>query len=125
MYFSVIFSVLVFGVLSLLSFFIAKKSPEGEFRKWDFNSLPGVMTPNTLKSKEAWMKAHRATSSYFTLLAVYFSAAGALFIVLLAYDLSINYEQVFAVLLLFGILVFGILVVMGDRVAARHNKASQ
>lgn len=83
------------------------------------------MTPNTLKSKEAWMKAHRAVSSYFTLLAVYFSAAGALFIVLLAYDLSINYEQVFAVLLLLGILIFGILAVASDRVAARYNMANE
>lgn len=118
----ILFSVLIFGALSSLCFFIAHYSPKGRFGKRDFDSLPGVMTPNTLKSREAWVAAHEATSSWFVLLAIYFSGAGALFMVLLFSNRPMNHQVVFGCLLLLGIFWFSILALVGDRVASRFNQ---
>lgn len=91
---------------------------------WSTHRFPGVMTPNTLRSKEAWVKAHEATSSGFTLLAVYYSTAGVFFIGLLLYDLSLSYSLVFGLLVLLGIAGFAALVIIGDRTAAKFNRST-
>lgn len=119
--FSALFSGTVFGILSLLTFFIAYQSPKGRVGKVEFDSLPGVMTPNTLKSREAWMVAHEKTSSSFCLLAVYFSITGVVLMVLSFYELSLNLQYLFGGFLLFGIVWFGALCVIGDRAASRFN----
>lgn len=81
------------------------------------------MTPNTLRSKDAWITAHKATSSGFTVLAVYFSTAGVVFIGLLLYGHSLNYSFVFGLLVLLGTVGFAVLVIVGDRAAARFNRS--
>lgn len=121
---SILFTVAVFGLLSMLAFFIARHAPTGQYRSREYTSLPGVMTPNTLRSKDAWVKAHEATSSGFTLLAVYFSIAGVVFIALLFYDLALNYSLVFGLLVLLGIAGFAVLVIVGDRTAAKFNRVT-
>jgi hypothetical protein len=70
MFGSILFTAAVFGLLSLLTFFIAKHSPAGQYKSLEYTSLPGLMTRNTLRSKNSWITAHEATSSGFTLLAV-------------------------------------------------------
>lgn len=119
---SALFSGLVFGVLSLLAFFIAYQSPKGQVGKFDFNSMPGVMTPNTLKSREAWMVAHEKTSSWFTLLGVYFSVSGAVLMVLSFYELPTDHRNIFGGFLFVGVVWFGALCLVGDRAASRFNK---
>lgn len=74
---SAVFTLVVFSVLGVLTFFIAKESPKGEYKSLTYTSLPGILTPRVLSSKENWVMAHRAMSPYFTLLAIYFSLAAA------------------------------------------------
>ena len=70
MFGSILFTAAVFGLLSLLTFFIAKHSPAGQYKSLEYTSLPGLITRNTLRSKNSWITAHEATSSGFILLAV-------------------------------------------------------
>lgn len=119
---SAIFIIVVFNVLALLCFFIAKESPKGKFKSWNYDRLPGIMTANTLRSREAWVAAHQATSSNFMLLAVYFTLCAVVNLILLWEQFNINGEAVFTVSLLVGIAIFAVLVFKGDRVAAKLNQ---
>ena len=114
---SVFFTFLVFSVMSLLTFFIAKEVPKGEFKSLKYTSLPGIMTPNTLKSREACIAAHTAMSPYFTLLSVFFSVAGIVSIILIFMESQFT-NTFFTVGMLVGIAFFAVLVWRGDRVAA-------
>ena len=116
---STVFIIIVFNVLSLLCFFISKESPKGSFKSWDYSRIPGIMTANTLSSREAWKAAHRSTSFYFMLLAVYFALGSVVNLVVLWARVDVNSEVVFTVTIMLGIGMFLGLVIMGDRVASR------
>lgn len=113
---------IVFSVLGVLCFFIAKESPKGQFKSLPYNRLPGIMTANTLSSREAWIAAHKSMSPYFLLLAVYFSLCAVVNLILVWEDVAVNQQAIFVGSLMVGIAIFGLLVFLGDRVAAQHNK---
>lgn len=113
-----LFMLAVSSAMTLLTFFIAKQSPKGEFRSLKYDSLPGIMTPETLKSRDAWVAAHTATAPYFLLLSVYYGALGAILVILTSMESPVAHA-VFKVGHFIGIAVFVVLVWRGDRVAAK------
>ena len=102
---SVIFTLTIFSILGVLTFFIAKESPKGKYKSLNYTSLPGILTPRVLKSRENWIMAHEAMSPYFTLLAIYFSIAAVInsIVIYSAHSLA---EIVFGCSLFLGIFIF-------------------
>ncbi|AEG80614.1 SdpI family protein [Corynebacterium ulcerans] len=117
---SALFTIFTFSLLSVFTFFIAKESPKGSYKRWEYTSLPGVLTPNVLKSKETWIVAHEAMSPYFTLLAIYFSLAGV-FNVVLIFMGNEKVEIILTVSFLLGIVAFSIIVFAGDRIVSKQE----
>lgn len=120
---SVIFTLTIFSILGVLTFFIAKESPKGKYKSLNYTSLPGILTPRVLKSRENWIMAHQAMSPYFTLLAIYFSIAAVInsIVIYSAHSLA---EIVFGCSPFLGIFIFSLLVFLGDRVVAKHEQAT-
>ncbi len=111
-----------FGVMSLFVLSIAWLSPKGQVGKFDYESLPGIRTPEPLTSREAWIVAHKKTSAGFTLLAVYFAAAGVGMMLAIASEVSMNVDATSLALLFLGFIWFIILMIIGSRAAARFNR---
>lgn len=118
----VIFSFFAFETLSLLMYIIAKHAPKGEFLSIDYNSMPGIMTPNTLRTRESWVAAHEATSTLNLFISIYFTFSAAVMIYLILSGYSGNREHVFVYLLFIGLGLFGVSIIYGDRVAAQLDK---
>ena len=118
---SAVFTLVTFSVLGVFTFFIAKESPKGEYKSLTYTSLPGILTPRVLSSKENWVMAHRAMSPYFTLLAVYFSLAAAVNEIVI-FTANSYAGVVFNCSLFLGITIFAVLVFLGDRVVAKHER---
>lgn len=117
-----IFILLVFSALGVLCFFIAKEAPKGQFKSIPYNRLPGIMTPNTLSSRQAWTEAHKSMSPFFTMLSVYFSLAAAVNLILIWHDANVDHQAIFTGSLMLGIAFFAVLVFFGDRVASKYNQ---
>ncbi|MBV7295654.1 hypothetical protein KRX51_06960 [Corynebacterium sp. TAE3-ERU12] len=83
--------------------------------------MPGIMTPNTLVDRESWIVAHKATATGFMLLAVFFTLVGVAAIAALFY-LSEYSRVVFGGGFLVAMLLFGVLIIIGDRAAANFQK---
>lgn len=121
---SALFALVTFSVLAIFTFFIAKESPKGEYKSLTYTSLPGILTPRVLSSKENWVMAHRAMSPYFTLLAVYFGLAAAVNVIVI-YTANSYAGVVFNCSLFLGIAIFAVLVFLGDRVVAKHERITR
>lgn len=118
---SAVFTLVIFSVLGVFTFFIAKESPKGEYKTLTYTSLPGILTPRVLSSRENWVMAHKAMSPYFTLLAVYFSLATAVNEIVI-FTANSYASVVFNCSLFLGITIFAIIVFLGDRVVAKHER---
>lgn len=117
-----VFVLIMFGGLALLCFFIAKIGPEGQFKSMPYNRLPGIMTPNTLSSRQAWTAAHKSMSPYFTILSAYCVLSAAINIILMWREVNIDHGAVFIGSFMIGIAFFALLVFFGDRVASKCNQ---
>ncbi|GAA1474365.1 hypothetical protein CFELI_01465 [Corynebacterium felinum] len=118
MFVAIAFLLGTFGLMSLVMFFIAKQSPKGKFGRIKWCDLPGIITPNTLSSREAWVAAHTAMSPYFLGLAYYFALSGVLASLCRVFAPEYT-ETAFLVLLFPGIAACGFFAIKGDRVASK------
>lgn len=109
----VAFIVVTFALFAGLFWFMGTE----RFRTVDnYSRMPGINTPNTLRSRETWVAAHTATARYFKVIAVYF---GICLVVNLALSLGgyAHVGTVFIVSFLVGVFAMVPAIFVGDRVA--------
>lgn len=120
----VLLVVIGYGVIAAMFFFMATYSARGRCGKWDYDRLPGIMTPNTLHTRETWIAAHRPLRRYF-------AALGWLYIVCgcgVAWHTIAHgalSDSLFMLTYLGGLLPFVVLIVVGDRLASRAKRISK